>query len=84
MLMTVKEMRTKTGLTQRQFAELLEIPYWTLVDWEHERRKPAPYLVKLLDYYLQHEGFYQNSNAANIFIKSTPSELAEHLMSWEK
>ena len=46
--MTIKEIRTMTGLTQKDFAEFYEIPKRTLEDWEAGRRTPAPYIVKLL------------------------------------
>ena len=47
--MTIKEIRTMTGLTQKAFAEFYEIPKRTLEDWEAGRRTPAPYIVKLLE-----------------------------------
>ena len=47
--MTIKEIRTMTGLTQKDFAEFYEIPKRTLEDWEAERRIPAPYIIKLLE-----------------------------------
>ena len=47
--MTIKEIRTKAGLTQKAFAEKYEIPKRTLEDWDAERRIPAPYIIKLLE-----------------------------------
>lgn len=47
--MTVKEIRKITGLSQAAFAAKYEIPTRTVEDWEAGARKPAPYLVKLLE-----------------------------------
>lgn len=47
--MTVKEIRKITGLSQAAFASKYEIPTRTVEDWEAGARKPAPYLVKLLE-----------------------------------
>ena len=47
--MTVKEIRKITGLSQAAFAAKYEIPTRTVEDWESGARKPAPYLVKLLE-----------------------------------
>ncbi|MGM8932824.1 helix-turn-helix domain-containing protein [Salinicola halophyticus] len=37
----VAEARSKTGLSQRQFAEILHISPRTLQEWEQGRRKPS-------------------------------------------
>lgn len=47
--MTVREIRKITGLSQAAFAAKYEIPTRTVEDWEAGARKPAPYLVKLLE-----------------------------------
>ena len=46
--MTIKELRDKTGMTQRQFAERFRIPLGTYRDWEQGRAKtPAPVLFMI-------------------------------------
>lgn len=54
--MTIKELRTASGMTQQAFSEYFGIPKRTIEDWEGERRTPPEYLVKLVEYKLKHEG----------------------------
>lgn len=54
--MTVKELRTKTGMTQKAFAEYFGIPKRTVEDWEYEKRKCPEYLLKLMIYKLTNGG----------------------------
>lgn len=54
--MTIKELRTASGMTQQAFSEYFGIPKRTLEDWEGERRTPPEYLAKLVEYKLKHEG----------------------------
>lgn len=35
-------------LSQSQFAEYFEIPLGTLQNWEHHRRQPPEYVIKLI------------------------------------
>ena len=49
----VKALRTKLGLTQRQFAERFGFGYDAVRDWEAQRRQPeraARVLLKVIDY----------------------------------
>ena len=47
--MDIKNLREKTGMSQGEFAKTYSIPVKTLQHWEAERRKPAPYLILLLE-----------------------------------
>lgn len=47
--MTIKEIRTLTGLSQAKFGEKYEISKRTIEEWEAGRRKPPEYVVKLLE-----------------------------------
>ena len=47
--MTIQELRAKTNLSQKQFAEYFEIPIRTVQEWEQGRRKPPDYIPKLLE-----------------------------------
>lgn len=57
--MTIKELRTASGMTIKSFSEYFGIPYRTVQDWESEKRKPADYIVKLIEYKLRAEGKIQ-------------------------
>ena len=47
--MTIHEMQVALGYTRKKFSERYEIPVRTLEDWEAGKRKPAPYILKLLE-----------------------------------
>ncbi len=40
----LKQARAKTGLTQKQLADALQIPFYTLMKWEQGNRTPASYV----------------------------------------
>lgn len=54
--MTIKELRTASGMTIAAFAEYFEIPYRTVQDWDSNRRTPPDYVIKLIEYKLRTEG----------------------------
>lgn len=47
--MTIKELRSLTGLSQKAFSDKYGIPKRTIEDWEAERRTPPEYVIKLLE-----------------------------------
>lgn len=47
--MTIREIRSITGLSQAKFAEKYEIPKRTLEKWEQREHKAPPYIIKLLE-----------------------------------
>lgn len=53
--MTIKELRTASGMTQKQFSEYFGIPKRTLEDWEYGNRKPPEYIIELIKYKLEKE-----------------------------
>ncbi len=48
MAITLKELREKTGLSQKEFAARFEIPLSTYRKWEQGESKPADYVIKML------------------------------------
>ena len=57
---TIKEIRSRTGTTQKKFAEMVGIPFRTISEWESGRRQPTEYLIRLLDFYVDKKGWYKN------------------------
>lgn len=53
--MKIKELRKATGMTQKAFSDYFGIPKRTIEDWEGDRRKPAEYLIELIEYKLKNE-----------------------------
>ena len=47
--MTIRDMRTRLGVTQSEFAARYNIPFRTVQNWETGLRKPPEYIVKLLE-----------------------------------
>ena len=47
--MDIREMRTRLGDTQSEFAARYNIPFRTVQNWETGTRKPPEYIVKLLE-----------------------------------
>lgn len=44
----IRELRKSTGLTQKDFARIYDIPLSTLRKWEQGESSPAPYVIRLL------------------------------------
>ena len=58
--MTFKELRKLSGMTQKAFSEYFGIPKRTVEDWERGASNCADYLLDLMRYKLENEGFIQN------------------------
>ena len=48
-------LRESTGMTRKKFCEYFEIPYMTLSDWEHGKKRVPKYFLRLLAYYMKME-----------------------------
>lgn len=53
--MTIKELRTASGMDRKDFAEHFNIPYRTLQNWELGTRECPEYLLDLIEYKLRNE-----------------------------
>lgn len=51
----IKTLRAQTGLTQKEFGELLNIPVRTIQDWEQGNRTPLDYVVELIEFRVKKE-----------------------------
>ena len=47
--MTIKEIRSLTGLSQAAFAQKYDIPKRSIENWEEGHREPPAYVLKLLE-----------------------------------
>lgn len=54
--MTIKELRSESGMTIATFAEYFGVPYRTVQDWNAGIRKCPEYLLTLMEYKLKKEG----------------------------
>lgn len=45
----IREIRERSGLTQKQFSQKYNIPVDTLQNWEQGRRKCPAYVITLLE-----------------------------------
>ena len=67
--MTIKELRTITGLSQRAFGKKYHIPTRTIEDWEGGRRRPSETILYLLgrvvksDYETEWDEYYKEREA---------------------
>lgn len=64
--MNIKDLRTRTGMSQSQFADYFHIPKQTLQNWEQDRRECPEYLLELIEYKLTKEGFLCEATTVNI------------------
>ena len=44
----IRKIRTALGMSQDDFAKYFHIPRKTLINWDSGRRKPAPYIVRMI------------------------------------
>ena len=51
----IKDLREKTGLSQRKFAEKFNIPVANLQSWEQGINKPLDYVVSMIRTILEQE-----------------------------
>lgn len=49
------ELRESTGMNRNQFCEYFGIPYMTVSDWEHGKKRVPKYFLHLLEYYVKAE-----------------------------
>lgn len=52
----LRELREATGMNRKQFCLYFQISYRTVTEWELGNRHPPEYVLRLLRYYIEHEG----------------------------
>jgi DNA-binding transcriptional regulator YiaG len=60
MIMSIKELRKLSGMTQKAFAEYFNIPHRTIQNWEGGQRQCPEYLLDLMQYKLEKERKIEN------------------------
>jgi len=89
--MNIKELRKITGLSQTKFGEKYHIPLRTIQHWENETRKPAEYIVYLLERVISEDydmreikitGNIENSNDSDIKIVIGDQTLDHDISGW--
>ena len=61
-MMTVKELRVKTGLSQSRFADRFGIPIRSVQHWEQGRQDPPSYVVSMIERILELEELCKQLN----------------------
>ena len=51
----IKELRESTGMNRKEFCKYFQILYRTVTEWELDNRHAPEYVLRLLEYYIQHE-----------------------------
>ena len=51
----IKELRESTGMNRKEFCKYFQIPYRTVTEWELDHLHAPEYVLRLLEYYIQHE-----------------------------
>ena len=54
--MTIKELRTMSGMTQKEFAEYFGVSKRAVESWDEGTRNCPEYLLNLMEYKLTKEG----------------------------
>lgn len=65
----IKELRESTGMNRKDFCSFFRIPYRTVTEWELGNRHAPEYVLRLLEYYIQHEGLAKTSTDNETSIK---------------
>lgn len=58
---SIRNLRTKAGMSRKVFAEHFRIPLRTIEDWEAGRRTPPEYIPRLLYYQWEYERIISNN-----------------------
>lgn len=56
------DLRARTGMNRRQFADYFGIPYRTVQDWELGSRQMPEYLLRLMEYKIKMEDIAESES----------------------
>ena len=60
------KLKEESGLNWKEFSAYFDIPYRTVQDWEHGRRKMPSYLLRLMEYKLKMDAVIKEKGASCI------------------
>ena len=72
--MTIKQLRQNAGMTQAEMAAFIGCPKRTLENWEEGNRKPPEYVIELIKYKLQKEGYIMEKKLHCINVTAAEAE----------
>lgn len=79
--MSIKKLRTITGMTQLEFANYFNIPKRTIENWESEKRTPPIYIIELIAYKIKMEGLNMKMSKKEIN-ETRKEETREYRVTW--
>jgi len=83
MAVKIKELRSKTGLTQESFSTLFGIPVSTLRKWEQGESSPPEYVIRLIARALPHEDQIvkklEGKNKTSYYFNPAKRSVTDHL-----
>ena len=88
--MTIKELRTRSGMTQKAFAEYFGVSKRAVENWEGGQRQCPEYLLDLMQYKLEKEGKIEQKKdeldeiLAKAHKEATLSEMKQKLKAHEE
>lgn len=66
-MMTMKEIKEKSGLTFSKLSWVLGVPVRTLCSWCNGERDCPSYVLRLIEYYLENNGYFEEKKDENLF-----------------
>ncbi len=60
------ELKEETGWNWKEFSEYFEIPYRTVQDWGHGKRRMPAYLLRLMEYKIRMEKLMEEKSDESI------------------
>lgn len=63
-MLTIKDLREASGMTQKAFAEYFGIPKRTVENWDSRINQCPAYLLELMEYKLRNEGIIKTLDGA--------------------
>lgn len=72
--MTIKELRHEIGMTQSEMSSFIGCPKRTLENWEEGKRKPPEYIIELIKYKFQKEGYIMEKKLHCINVTAAEAE----------